>query len=703
MANIKNNNFLKNKLRFINFLLIVILVLGIVFIIFALSDHGHKQKANEDKTATGQLTDNMGFNEVPVNSDSSFGTVMDIGQQFNMSDSLLAYYLKSNEFSFSPVILTMADTLFKMAEDIGDTRMQCAALTTKYQYYCTNGQLDSILHYKDIVQDFALKTNQLTYYYFVWFRLIGYHAKNDSYSIAMSEISAMQKSAIERNSAIGLYYSYKVKADIFKDLKLYSIALDSYYEAIKIQKNIPNFSETYKLYSEASFVAMKIKDYESAVALLDSAMNSAYFPRQKVEVEGDYVVLYCNMNDRAKAEEYYSYLVAHNINGIISYDTAHSIDYQIQLINDNFKEADSITKYQWEKGEISRSEYLERKISICGNSGDLKGSEFYLREQDKLRDSLFLDIIMNDFSVNATKLKLDKYRSEKIIAEDKVEAFWDKTILFGFIIASIFVILFVLAVIKLRQINKKLKKSEDSLIISLAEQEKLNIFVSNFLHNVSHEIRTPLNAIVGFSDAIASSVDENSPNSEYSKKISHCSDELLNIINDAVEVSNLSFHLDEKEVEFDVVALCRSIIDSLQKKPWVELELQFCFSDPKMYIIACKGYVSTVIENLLQNAVKFTATGYIKLSLGKEEDNVVIDVIDTGKGIPEEKYEYIFEKYTKLDPYDQGLGLGLPLSRALARKMHGDIIVSKSYTNGACFTFSFKDMNREKKNSSNNE
>lgn len=82
---------------------------------------------------------------------------------------------------------------------------------------------------------------------------------------------------------------------------------------------------------------------------------------------------------------------------------------------------------------------------------------------------------------------------------------------------------------------------------------------------------------------------------------------------------------------------------------------------------------------------------------------MVIDVIDTGKGIPEEKYEYIFEKYTKLDPYDQGLGLGLPLSRALARKMHGDIIVSKSYTNGACFTFSFKDMNREKKNSSNNE
>lgn len=93
-------------------------------------------------------------------------------------------------------------------------------------------------------------------------------------------------------------------------------------------------------------------------------------------------------------------------------------------------------------------------------------------------------------------------------------------------------------------------------------------------------------------------------------------------------------------------------------------------------------YLALVLENLLDNAAKFTRQGSIVLSCRKEGDKLVLDVTDTGSGIPPEKHEEVFERFTKLDTFSKGNGLGLYICRLVIRRLSGEIYIDPGYTGG---------------------
>ena len=129
----------------------------------------------------------------------------------------------------SPITVQMSDTLFLMAEEKGDQRMQAVALCNKLDfYYYQNSQPDSINHYVEVVKNFAKKTNQPKYYYFVWsMRLINYYIKQYQYNIALYEANKMMKEAEQEKYMNGIANAYNVLGSIYHLKRLFNLSIDN--------------------------------------------------------------------------------------------------------------------------------------------------------------------------------------------------------------------------------------------------------------------------------------------------------------------------------------------------------------------------------------------------------------------------------------------------------------------------------------------
>lgn len=223
----------------------------------------------------------------------------------------------------------------------------------------------------------------------------------------------------------------------------------------------------------------------------------------------------------------------------------------------------------------------------------------------------------------------------------------------------------------------------------LAEKAELK---QSFLANMSHEIRTPLNAIVGFSNILALD-DGVSPEErlEYIGSINKNSDLLLKLINDILELSRIESGYMSFEYEKCFVSeLVDSIYMTHQMLISEQLEFIKELDAVQVEVMVDKGRLTQVITNFLNNASKFTKTGYIKLGYRylSESDRVAIYVEDTGRGIELELSEQkmIFSRFYKQDEFSQGAGLGLSICQVIVEKLRGKIELWSEPGKGSRFT-----------------
>jgi len=156
-------------------------------------------------------------------------------------------------------------------------------------------------------------------------------------------------------------------------------------------------------------------------------------------------------------------------------------------------------------------------------------------------------------------------------------------------------------------------------------------------------------------------------------------------------VLDISFLDQSEEVSYDKVedinVSCLSGIEAVRTLVHEGVELEFRPSVERCLIKTNPGRVSQILIHLLQNAAKFTDKGSIVLDyeLNRNEREIIYRITDTGKGIPADKQEYVFERFTKLDDFTQGTGLGLPICRLIAEKLGGTLVIDKEYTVGCRF------------------
>lgn len=219
---------------------------------------------------------------------------------------------------------------------------------------------------------------------------------------------------------------------------------------------------------------------------------------------------------------------------------------------------------------------------------------------------------------------------------------------------------------------------------------------SAFLANMSHEIRTPLNAIVGFSNLLSDTNDFTEEEvAQFVETINKNCGLLLALINDILDLSRIeSGTMEFQFAEYDLSLLLETVYESqrLNMPAGVELILSKPTNGTR-YLVTDSVRLQQVINNLINNAVKFTRTGFIRFGYEEDEEPgyICLFIEDTGVGISSEGIEHIFERFYKVDNFTQGAGLGLSICQTIVERLKGNIAVTSEKGKGTRFTVRIPD------------
>jgi len=223
-----------------------------------------------------------------------------------------------------------------------------------------------------------------------------------------------------------------------------------------------------------------------------------------------------------------------------------------------------------------------------------------------------------------------------------------------------------------------------SLVAARNKAEESDRLKTAFLANMGHEIRTPLNAIVGFADLLPV-VQTEEERSQLITEIQNNNQKLLHIIDGLVSMSKIEAGAKSLLMaRVDLNQLLQQMVDTYQPTTNVPITLQ-CAMD-KLMIESDRDKLYEIVDNLIQNAVKFTTEGSIRTGYDLIDDNHVhIWVSDTGKGIAVADQQRIFERFIKLDEYIPGTGLGLSVVKSHVQSLDGKMGVESEIGKGSTF------------------
>ena len=210
-----------------------------------------------------------------------------------------------------------------------------------------------------------------------------------------------------------------------------------------------------------------------------------------------------------------------------------------------------------------------------------------------------------------------------------------------------------------------------------------------FMQSITHEVRTPLNAISGFTQVLATPDLEMTAAErlDFSLRIQENTRLLTNIVDDLIQISDMEsgYELPAPE-QFPVAALAAMALESISSRvaPTVTLINNSTVAED-LVVTTYPQMIQTILRKLLDNSAKFTRQGNITLSVSFKDEKLFFSVADTGPGIPPEKKDVVFERFSKLDDFVQGTGLGLSLARMAAERIGGTLTLDTDHNPGTKF------------------
>ena len=245
-------------------------------------------------------------------------------------------------------------------------------------------------------------------------------------------------------------------------------------------------------------------------------------------------------------------------------------------------------------------------------------------------------------------------------------------------------------------LNDALRMTNAELMQATERAEESDRLKTSFLENLSHEFRTPMNGIIGFADLLRDDdVDENDK-LLYIDIIRNSAKQLLGIISDIVEISKIDTgQISARMNDVNVFKTALEVYKIIQKQAEQNKDIAFdfiCATECRdIVIVTDEVKLKQVFTNLMNNALKYTKRGYIRVRLTQERSSIAFSVEDTGCGIRCENIPLIFKRFVRLKDSDSvghtnGAGLGLAIAKSYVELLGGTIDVKSEYGKGSIFT-----------------
>jgi len=499
-----------------------------------------------------------------------------------------------------------------------------------------------------------------------------------------SQICYYFKKVIKLSDNIPLRYSYLFRLNPFNMLALYSLTkkeqVNYAFRYLNMQKEYLSTDEMKKrpyvtkrhLLNAYSLLAMAVEE-------LGKDMASQYFKEFKWLMKeypqddpmGEYNLFFTSCNyymktkDFRKAANYCDSIIHYLKNGPLS---ATLSDNVIQILSDKTNCLDSLHDY---KGAYE----TYKQYVFMLDSARVKNM------QSKVND-LEITKQVDQIAVEKKTLELDLQKSHTFLY-----------LVLSLLILSVAIAVFVFFRLgKIQSLYKHLQETNNLLDLARKKAEESEQMKNSFIKNMCHEVRTPLNAINGFAELISDEGASTEEKKEFSRIIfANCND-ITSMMNNVLVISEMDnshsmFNLTPTHLDI----ICQYEMEKLKKLKAKAGILYSIEGDRNNdLVLSAQNQLSVIISHLLDNANKFTETGEIILAYkhNETENKMYVSISDTGCGIPIDKKEWIFERFTKNNDFIPGSGLGLYMCKLIAQHLDGSLTLDTTYVGGARFILS---------------
>ncbi|MDA1028740.1 MAG: HAMP domain-containing sensor histidine kinase [Bacteroidetes bacterium] len=242
-----------------------------------------------------------------------------------------------------------------------------------------------------------------------------------------------------------------------------------------------------------------------------------------------------------------------------------------------------------------------------------------------------------------------------------------------------------------QDLAKSLNLMSGTFKVKIDELERMAHLQNEFIGNVSHEVRNPIFAVGGYLEALSSSSLSDDQRRFYAEKGLNNLERLNNLFNDLIEIARLEYREDLiKPKVFELSELLNEVYEVLKVKA-AEKNIELQVENPEAFVRADRARIRQVLINLIDNAIAYSDSGTVRCRYRRHLEKVRIEVVDNGRGIPEEHLERIFERFHRVDPdrsrKSGGTGLGLSIVKQILAAHGENIQVESTVGRGTRFWF----------------
>ena len=516
-----------------------------------------------------------------------------------------------------------------------------------------------------ILQNYLLDKEDLHAYYTQRCNEIVFLLNQQSIIEAYKLATTLSQELLQRKLDKEMYMAYNMMGHIYNYSGNLENAKQCFWEVIHRMEKAGYEESIPPIYMNLVNVEMSLNHPEEAMRLLNKAVEVAAkaSPQRLFDIETRRTMLYYNLGDMNKFHEGYQTYKEGIQKG---FSSVHGRELEVYYTAEqgHIDEAVNLALK-----ELAPTEGYEAIIKIYEHAGQWQKAYEYLKLENAASDSINSIILGNSMQGIQNEMKIHE-------ADRKASRYF----IFGLLATIVLLILLLLAMAYIYHSHRRHMRQLERAYQHALESDKMK---AAFIQNISHEIRTPLNIINGYAQILSSPDYELSASERQaiSNIVMRNTDTITNLVNETLELSSTETGvIAEKKDKVQLHRLIGDEIHTLQQQNDHTVQMNYHSTlAPDYELLTSEVLLRRIIDTLIDNAIKNTPQGSITVRSSVADDVLTISIEDTGTGVPEGEEEHIFERFVKLDDFKKGLGLGLPLCRALCKRLEGNVVLDKSY------------------------